>query len=430
MKHFSSADRLIFHLVAGVLLLPVVSGCRKAAEPAGEETSVAPVKVAEAHSEKIDEWTELLGTTQPLPDRAAKITAVVEGHVHSVLHDPDGKAVVEGQKVGKGQVVVHLDDRGARASRDKAKAQLEEVDEQQKQAEFAEKTAKLDVDRLEKLQPGDTARDTLPLVSRIELEKARLALQSAQAQRKALAARRRSLEAEVKSLEIHLDYYALRAPIAGTLGVLQVVPGQTLPIGTTVAEVVNLDEVDVLCPVPRHTAARLSVGQPARLVGGSEKESEPANTGKIVFIAVQAQPETGNFLVKVRFPNKDMKMRANTVVRVEVQTQPEEARLTIPESALMEDSDPPAVVIVTDIEEKKNEKGEAEKLGKARIVSAIVGIHDPARKLVEIKRLERSEEGKKSEIPIKDAQIVVIGGRGLKDGDAVRIEEKKEEKHE
>ena len=38
--------------------------------------------------------------------------------------------------------------------------------------------------------------------------------------------------------------------IAGRLGLIRVVPGQTLSPGTVVAEVIDLSEVDVLCFVP------------------------------------------------------------------------------------------------------------------------------------------------------------------------------------
>ena len=40
-----------------------------------------------------------------------------------------------------------------------------------------------------------------------------------------------------------MKFYTLRAPIAGRLGVLQVAPGQTVPVGTTIADVIDLDEI-------------------------------------------------------------------------------------------------------------------------------------------------------------------------------------------
>src|SRR5207253_3742810 len=103
---------------------------------------------------------------------------------------------------------------------------------------------------------------------------------------------------------------------------VQAVPGQTLAIGTTVAEVVDLGEIDVLSYEPPYKAARLALGQAARLV--TEKGDESGPRGKIVFIAVQAQPDTGSFAVKVRFPNSELRLRGGSVLRIEVLTKQEQ----------------------------------------------------------------------------------------------------------
>src|SRR5438445_7116786 len=83
-----------------VACLPV--GCGRQAAPPEEEPPPAPVKWMEARQLFIEEWTELLGTTQALPDRAARITAPVEGRVVSVLRDAQGRPVTEGQIIKKG----------------------------------------------------------------------------------------------------------------------------------------------------------------------------------------------------------------------------------------------------------------------------------------------------------------------------------------
>src|SRR5439155_14326594 len=133
-------------------------------------------KAVAARRVPLTEWTELLGTTQPLPDRAARVSAALEGHVESVLGEEGGKRVAEGQRVTKGQVIVHLDDRVVRANRAKVLALIEELREQGKQADVAERLAQLDVERLGKLQPGSTS-GAIPPVARLELEQARLAVQ-------------------------------------------------------------------------------------------------------------------------------------------------------------------------------------------------------------------------------------------------------------
>ncbi len=147
--------------------------------------------------------------------------------------------------------------------------------------------------------------------------------------------------------------------------------------------------------------------------------------GKVVYIAVQAQADTGNFLVKVRFPNPDLRLRANTVARVGVLTQPEEQRATLPEAALMEDEDEPAVVVVEHVHEEKHEEKE-ETVGEAKKLRPILGVRDREKHLVEILGLEDPE--KKEKVSLDGLLFVVEGGHGLHDGDEVRIEKEETEK--
>src|SRR5437764_4403914 len=83
-------------------------GCNRA-KPAEEKLPPAPVKWEGIRQLFLEEWTELVGTTQPLPDHAARVTAPVEGRVMSVLQGGSNKPIVEGQPVEKGAVLAQLD---------------------------------------------------------------------------------------------------------------------------------------------------------------------------------------------------------------------------------------------------------------------------------------------------------------------------------
>ncbi len=406
--------RIHSRLLIFVVLLPAcpLLGCAGKAEPPTEEKPRAPVKAVTTRALSLGEWTELLGTTQPLPDHTARVTAAVEGHVVWVLGDGKAPKLTEGQKVHERDVIVQLDSRLATAT-------LRDLKEQQKQAKIAVDLAQLGLESKHKLwkdqgsKPGN-------LVSELELKQAGLALEDAQSKQAGLAAK-------VEAGEVQLDLLKLRAPIDGQLGLIQVVPGQTLTVGATVAEVVNLDEIDVLCWVPLHIRARLSQGKPARVVK-DPGQTTPASTaqGKVVFIGVQADPNTGNFPVKVRFPNPKLLLQANTVLRVQVQTEPEKRRVTIPETALMEDQDPPAVIVVEDVKTETKE-GKEEKLGKARrLLVKRVGVRDRDWKVVEILELEDPE--KKVTVPLtRETLFVAEGGQGLETGDDVKLTEEEEE---
>ncbi|MBY0523694.1 MAG: efflux RND transporter periplasmic adaptor subunit [Gemmataceae bacterium] len=407
-------------LLVAMLVACAVAGCRRS--PLAEEESgpQAPVRAQAARKVAMGEWTELLGTTQPLPNHSAHVSATVEGHVTSVLSDDNGSVVVEGQQVQAGQVIVRLDDRVLRANRDRLQATQEDLEEQQKQAGYALELAAIDVNRLQGLLKGSPTSGPLPLVSRVELEKAHVLQKDAQSKLKAVAAKQAALRADLKALDKQLEFYTLRAPITGRLGIVHAVPGQTLSPGTMVADVVDLREIDVLCYVPPDAAARLALDQRTTLLAGESTASEPTDPlrGTVVFIGVQAQPETGNIAVKVRFPNPGLRLRAHAIARVKALTQPERERLTIPEAALGEDRDIPTVVVVEDVK-TETKAGEEQTFGKARKLQVALGIRDRGRHIVEILGLQDPTTHEK--VALDGLLFVTHGGHGLKNEDVVKL---------
>jgi RND family efflux transporter MFP subunit len=409
----------------------LLAGCHLAATPPAEEkVPPAPLKWEGLRQLVLEEWTELVGTTQPLPDHAARVTAPVEGRVVSVLQGTSGAPVAEGQMVHPDDILVQLDATVITANRDKARAARKVLQADKEVAELAVKQAALEVKRLEELKrQQDGAKGGFQIFVPIEMDKAVVALETARAHVRAAERKLESSDQEIAALDHEIQLYRLTAPRGGRLGRLQVVVGQTLPIGTLAAEVIDIDdEIDVLCFVPAGDVRKLQLGQPAH-VADAEKNAaaEPGADpeGKIAFIAAQAEAESGLFAVKVRFPNRDVKLRANAVVRLRVLTRPGQACWAVPESALIEDQDPPGVVVVQDVEVKKNADGKDEQTGKARRLRAILGVRDRVLRQVEVLRLEDPE--KKWQGDLEHALIVVEKGQGVQTGDAVRLEEEEEE---
>jgi RND family efflux transporter MFP subunit len=428
-------------------LVVALPGCKKEEAPAEEGgPREAPVKWEGPERHELKEWTELLGTTQPLPGQVARVSAAVGGPVLALLRDDKGKPVAEGQEVAKDQELARLDDFQVRASREKALASRAELQALLQQAGYAVKLAEITVNSLEKLAPGGRSLSGLPSVSQVELEKAKVALDQSRAARKAAQAKLDAVQSELKTLEEEAALYVLRAPIAGRLGLFNAGLGQALAVGATVAEIVNLDEIDVLCFVPARTAALLKLKQEARLEG----ELENAVPGQVTFIGVQAQPETGTVAVKVRFPNKKRGLRANMLQRVQVLTNSKKDCLTIPESGLMEDTDPPTVNIVETAQrknkegkletlKKKNKEGKEEDMFQSKKLQAEVGLRGTIIEEKEGKRVEErcveilglKEPETKKPVPLTEKTLFVVeGGNGLENGDLIKKEEEhKEEEH-
>jgi RND family efflux transporter MFP subunit len=371
----------------------------------------------------------------PLPDRVARVTAPVEGRVVSVLTGAGGKPVVEGQHVDKDTVLVQLDDTIIKANLAKLQATLDTLPEEEKQAQLAIDLAALDVKRLRALKEEQDRRSRagasglgIPLVSPVDQEKADIALKKEQSNLKVVKGKLAAGAKELEALKEQLRLYTLTAPLSGRVGRIQVVPGQTLAVGTPVAEVIDLDDqIDVLCFVPPSMIRRLQIGQTARS-GAVEKDpnapQEVEAEGQIAYIAEQAEPETGNFAVKVRFANKEAHLRANRVLRIRILTRPTKECLSLPESAVMEDEEPPTVVIAENVKTEKNKEGKEETTGVARRLQVELGVRDRTLHQVEILRLIDPEKdpAKKWQGDMKDALFVVEGGPGLQTGDSIKLE--------
>jgi membrane fusion protein (multidrug efflux system) len=377
-----------------LLLFPLA--CSSATTPP-EKASPAPVSAEKAEEEELTETTEIFGMTQPLPNNSASVSANVSAQVRSILVDEKGKPVKEGQLVGKNDVIVQLDDRI--------------IQKQKEGAQVALELAQKEVERLVTLRKDPQTRSSAP---QYELDKAELLARKAQA--------------DLGSIEDQLKYYTVRSPIEGRLGRIRVQPGQSVSAGTVIADVMNLEkEIDALCFAAPHVARRLQLHQHA-YIGTKENEGPE---GEVVFIAQQAEPDTGQYAVKVRFPNHALfpwqrEWRANAVVHVHVITQFHPKTWVIPLTALMEDQDPPRVVIVHDLKTEKNDEGKEEKVGKAQVLIAETGIRDQEH--VEILSLKTAE--KKEPVAIADVLFVIKGGQGLHDDDPVKLEEEEEKERE
>jgi RND family efflux transporter MFP subunit len=264
-----------------------------------------------------------------------------------------------------------------------------------------------------------------PLVSPVELKNAQTDFRITKSKLEGTTALMKAGASNVQTLQEQLRLHTLISPIAGRLGSIQAVPGQWLSVGTPVVDVLDIDdEIDVLCYVPPSLIDRLKVGQPAHS-GPIDAESSDAD-GEIVFLADQAEPETGNFKVKVRLANKEAHLRANRVVRISVQTQPGRECLNLPEAAVQEDEEIPTVIVVTDEKKVKNADGKVDTLGVAHRMQVTLGMRDRKKRQVEILSLtdpEKEEGGKKKlQLSVKEAQFVVEGGQGVQTGDVLKLD--------
>ena len=182
----------------------VAAGCRHAEAPEAESTPPAKVKWEGPLQGALEEWTELVGTTTPLVDRIARVTAPVEGRVLSTFADSSSAPVVEGQRVEKGTPLVRLDPTLIEAALAKAEAAQNVLREESRQAQIAVNLAASEVERLRqlKIEEDKSPPGTRTLVSPVERQKAELALQDAQSKLKAANGRIAAGTKDIDSLRI------------------------------------------------------------------------------------------------------------------------------------------------------------------------------------------------------------------------------------
>src|SRR5262245_2386745 len=162
------------------IFLPL--GCGRSSAPEPEKAPPATVKWEEPLKVALEEWTELVGTTTPAPDRVARVTAPIEGRVLSILGESASPPVVEGQRLEKGTPLVQLDPTLVEAAVAKADASQNVLREDEKQAQIALDLAAAEVDRLRqlKLEEDKSPPGSRVLVSPIDRLKAEAAFKDAQ----------------------------------------------------------------------------------------------------------------------------------------------------------------------------------------------------------------------------------------------------------
>jgi HlyD family secretion protein len=324
-----------------------------------------------------------LGRTEPLPESVGSLTAVVEGHVHTLL-------VKIGDKVKAGQPILQLDPTVAQASlaekeanRDSLKAALKLLEslprpEERRAAELAVETAKIglehdqaQVESLRSLLSHNDVSQKQFHDAEVLVKQAEVTLRTAEAQLRLMTLGPRPeavaeaqtkiamAEQAVASARAALDYHTLRAPIAGVVESLSCHPGQTLTIGTAVGEVVDTRSVFVTVYFPARTTRLLRPGMLTRvdLSEGSRPESESSAKdqlqGKVSFIGSAADPQTGNYAVRMLVENKDARLRLGQVVKATVVLRTEDSLLAVPEVAIFDQGEGPLLAVVREVNDRE-----------------------------------------------------------------------------
>jgi RND family efflux transporter MFP subunit len=225
--------------------------------------------------------SEYLGTL--ISRQSVNVLPQVAGYVRRIHVSP-------GQKVETGAPLLEVDGRQESAA-------LESAQAQRSSAQAALELAKQTRERTEALYKEG-------LVSAQELERARSQTETSEAATRAASA-------QVSQREVQLQYYVVRAPIAGMMGDVLVRVGDYVGATTPLTSVAQADALEVSVSVPSTRARSLQPNTPIELL---DAQGKVLLTSTVFFVAPQADARTQLVELKAAFRNT-VGLRPNEVVR-------------------------------------------------------------------------------------------------------------------
>lgn len=315
----------------------------------GRPEQAALVGVAPVDRETMRETVEAVGTIRAT--QAIDVVPMSAGRIVEIGFDA-------GEEVEEGQLLVQLDDRVEQARLKEMQATLVEAEQA--------------FSRAQKLQEQNYAPEA-------RFEEARANLLRA--------------EAAVDQAENALEDQAVRAPFAGTTGLVEVEKGQRIDTGTTITTLDDLSEVEVTFSVPEVFFPRIDRGQSvllhSRAFGGRTFE------GEVSEIDARISPRSRAFRVRATIPNEDRALRTGMFMSIELVLEEREA-ITVPEEAVISEGDASYVFTVADNRAERREVRTG--VWRDGQVEVVEGLED-------------------------DATIVTSGLQSLEDGASVSLKE-------
>jgi multidrug efflux system membrane fusion protein len=224
--------------------------------------------------------------------------------------------IKEGQFVKAGELMFSLDDRADRANQDKAQAQVE-----RDRAALAdiERQYKRSQDLLAQKFFSQSAVDTL----RSQVDGARATLQAD--------------IAAVRAAGVSTSYGAIRAPMAGRVGGINVYAGSLVQPTTSLTTVTQLDPINVAFTLPESSLTALLAAQKRGKVAVQALPGAglaPVN-GVLSFVDNTVDPTAGTIKVKAEFDNRETTLWPGQYVNTKVTVQTIKDAVVVPQSAII-----------------------------------------------------------------------------------------------
>jgi RND family efflux transporter MFP subunit len=297
------------------------TACGHKAEEDESEATKVPTIVADTamvtRKTLVDELT-VRGAVTALPNEDVKVSSLVPGRVTSV-------SVAEGDAVREGQVIATIDRRPLEEQRRQAAAQLE-------QAKAQVENAKANLDRTTQLFAKGIAAGK-------EVEDAKTAMASATS---AVA----QATGALNTADMQIERTQVRTPIAGQIVKRMVSVGEQVDgtAGQPIAQVANLDRVELAANVPADYLARVKVNQPAVITTAALPDVELM--GAVIAIAPAIDVATNTALARVRVSNAQRQLKVGMFAEARLELSEHSQALIVPPPALVKNDEGAFVYVV------------------------------------------------------------------------------------
>lgn len=296
------------NLILPGLLCALLASCSRPAEDSAA-SAVPDVTVATVQRAALSQELRVSGNLAALPNRDAKVAALIPGRIHAVF-------VTEGDFVAEEQTLAQLDPTSYADQLQQAAAAVAQT-----KANLA--NARLSADRNEGLlQRGIAARKEVE-DARTQVSVDEAALQQA--------------EAAESVARTQLARTMVRSPFAGTvvhrfLGSGEQVDGSG---SQPIVEVANLDTLELLGTVPAPRIPEIRDGEEFSF----QTDAAPAATFRARVIAAlpAVDPATNNGTVRIRIDNHAHGLKLGTFISVELPLKQQRLRLVLPRQAIYPD---------------------------------------------------------------------------------------------
>ncbi|MDK8462481.1 efflux RND transporter periplasmic adaptor subunit [Marinobacter sp. SS13-12] len=282
-------------LIALVLVVLAAGGAfswhyfaQEDSESAQMERPASKVNAISPGMELVRDSVNAVGNLRALEQ--VELTTEVSGRVVEMNLDSS-------KRVSRGQLLLRLDDRQARADLQVAEATLAD--------------ARRQFERAQRLQANNS-------ISRSQVDELRTAMAVAEAQR--------------ESARIRLDNHRIEAPFEGVIGLSDISLGTYLASGTSVTTLDSTDRMELGFSIPERFLGQIQIGQ--RVRGTSPAYPEESFQGELVELGTRINELSRTLPVRAVIDNPDGKLRPGQFMSANLTLRKREA-LVIPEQAVM-----------------------------------------------------------------------------------------------